>query len=130
MQDSPCTAAIRVGCARAGLDVVQGSRSGLNSVSWPRGSGASLGWQYLMYVLCTWELIPRSCFRRRREAREGGLIDFLIKVVRRPLRTKIEPLMGSALSAFPAVNLASLTIVDCRRASVCLSVCRFVFAAC
>lgn len=114
MQDWPCTAAIRVGCARAGFAVVQGSRSGLSSVSWPRGLDASLGWQYVL--LRTWELIPRSCFRRRREACEGGLVFpfLLIKIVQRRLRTQIQPLAGSALLAFSTPNLTSLTIVVAR----------------
>ncbi|KAL6906581.1 hypothetical protein GGI43DRAFT_233364 [Trichoderma evansii] len=71
----------RVRTSRVGR--CKGSRSGLNSVSWPRGSGASL------VAVCTSYPIPRSCFRRRRKACEGGLVFFLIKVVQRPLRIQI-----------------------------------------
>lgn len=56
MQDSPCTAAIRVGCARAGLAVVQNRVRAVGAIQClgPRGPGAPLG----VDVLRTWERLP------------------------------------------------------------------------
>lgn len=120
MQDSPCTAAIRVGVGRC-TGFVQWAQFSVLA-PWLRRFPGRLA--VSMYF------VPGNCSHVFASGDdEGGLVFFLTKVVRRPLRNLIQPLGGSALLAFPTLNLASLAIVVVRL-SVCLSVCRFDFAAC
>lgn len=109
------------------------SASGAHEQGWPlyrvRAVGAiqclGLVAQALPGVLSTCERTAPT-FLLQATTRGLRWVDFfLIKVVWRPLRSLIQPLVDSALLAFLTSNLASLKIVVVR-----LSACRFDFAGC